>query len=291
MTIRPTAKSSGAKGELTCARPRTTALEVPHWMPERDSKQRFTERVDAYQRARPDYPDSVARLVLQGLGLPMNASVADIGCGTGLSSVPFLRAGCRVVGVEPNDAMRAAGAQWLAAESRFSAHFSVVAGSAEATTLKRASADIVCAGQAFHWFDRAKTREEFVRILKVDGWVVVAWNGYRVKSSPLMSAYQELVVRYGADYSEVQREVEDCDVESFCDPATCTCTRFEFQQSFDYEGLKGRFLSASFVPGPDHPDYEAMLKDLRKVFEANQKDGTVIFAYETVLYYGQLSGK
>jgi hypothetical protein len=67
------------------------------------------------------------------------------------------------------------------------------------------------------------------------------------------------------------------------------CARFEFQQSFDYEGLKGRFLSASYAPESNHPSYEAMLRDLRKVFEANQKDGTVVFAYEAVLYYGRLS--
>ena len=130
-----------------------------------------------------------------------------------------------------------------------------------------------------------------MRILKPGGWVVLVWNGYRVESSSLMAAYQDLVVRYGTDYSEVQQEAESFDVEAFCAPGSCNCAHFEFQQSFDYEGLKGRFLSASYAPESNHPNYEAMLRDLRKVFEANQKDGTVVFAYETVLYYGQLPAK
>ncbi len=60
---------------------------------------------------------------------------------------------------------------------------------------------------------------------------------------------------------------------------------------FDDKGLQGRLLSASYAPEPDHPDYQAMLKDVRKVFAAHQKDGQVIFAYETEVYYGQLPPK
>jgi hypothetical protein len=106
-----------------------------------------------------------------------------------------------------------------------------------------------------------------------------------------MAAYQNLVVRYGTDYSEVQREVVGCDVESFYAPGSCKCARFEFQQTFDYEGLKGRLLSASYAPEPDHPNYDAMLSDLRKVFDANEKDGRIVFEYETELYYGHLPAR
>jgi SAM-dependent methyltransferase len=211
--------------------------------------------------------------------------IADIGSGTGLLTELFLQHGNRVFGVEPNPEMRAAGENFLARFPRFVS----VSGAAEATTLPDGSVDMIVAGQAFHWFDREKTRPEFVRILKPNGWVVLTWNGYRVETSPLMAAYQDLVVRYGTDYSEVQREVVGCDVESFYAPGSCKCAHFEFQQTFDYEGLKGRLLSASYAPEPDHPNYEKMLSDLRTVFDTHQKDDRVVFAYETELYYGQLS--
>ena len=117
------------------------------------------------------------------------------------------------------------------------------------------------------------------------------WNGYRIETSAMMAAYQDLVVRYGTDYSEVSREVIGCDVEKFYAPGTCKCARFEFQQAFDFEGLKGRLLSASYAPEPGHPNYEPMLRDVRQVFDANQKAGKVIFDYETELYYGQLPAR
>jgi SAM-dependent methyltransferase len=249
-----------------------------------DPTKRFSSRVENYVKYRPTYPPEIIPLLESVCGLTPASIIADVGSGTGFLTELFLKNGNQVYGIEPNPEMRAAGEKILARYSKFTSVDAV----AEATTLPDHSVDFIVVGQAFHWFDRAKTREEFVRLLKRDGWVVVAWNGYRVKSSPLMAAYQDLVVRYGTDYSEVQREVEDCDVESFCDPAICTCTRFEFQQSFDYQGLKGRLLSASYALEPDHPDYEAMLRELRKIFDANQQDGKVVFAYETVLYYGHL---
>ena len=245
---------------------------------------RFSNRVDNYQKYRPTYPPAIISLLGSDCSLTADSVIADLGSGTGLLTELFLRYGNPVFGVEPNPEMRLAGEQALSNYPNFTS----VNATAEATTLPDQSVEIVIAGQAFHWFDRQKARPEFVRILKPNGWVVLAWNGYRVESSPLMAAYQDLVVRYGTDYSEVQREVVGCDVESFYAPATCECARFEFQQIFDCEGLQGRLLSASYAPEPDHPDYDQMLKDVRKVFDANQQDGRVTFEYETELYYGHL---
>ena len=245
---------------------------------------RFSNRVENYQKYRPTYPPAIISLLEAECSLTADSVIADLGSGTGLLTELFLRYGNPVFGVEPNPEMRLAGEQALSNYPNFTS----VNATAEATTLPDQSVEIVIAGQAFHWFDRQKARPEFVRILKPNGWVVLAWNGYRVESSPLMAAYQDLVVRYGTDYSEVQREVVGCDVESFYAPATCECARFEFQQIFDCEGLQGRLLSASYAPEPDHPDYDQMLKDVRKVFDANQQDGRVTFEYETELYYGHL---
>jgi SAM-dependent methyltransferase len=180
--------------------------------------------------------------------------------------------------------MRSAGEQILNSYPNFTS----VDATAESTTLPDASIDLVVAGQAFHWFDRSKAHPEFQRILKPRGWVVLAWNGYRVESSQMMAAYQALVAKYGTDYSEVQREVVGIEVETFYAPGTCKCARFSFRQRFDYEGLEGRLLSSSYAPESDHPTYQAMLSDLRTVFEANQENGQVNFDYETEVYYGRL---
>jgi SAM-dependent methyltransferase len=245
---------------------------------------RFSNRVENYRKYRPGYPAEIIPLLKSECGLTGRSVIADLGSGTGLFAEMFLKNGNTVFGVEPNAEMRKAGEQTL---SRYP-DFKSVEGTAESTTLPDTSVDFVVAGQAFHWFDRSKARPEFQRILKPGGWVVLAWNGYRVESSQMMAAYQALVAKYGTDYSEVQREVVGVDVESFYAPGSCKCARFTFRQRFDYEGLEGRLLSSSYAPEPDHPGYDAMLRDLRAVFYANQDDGKVNFDYETEVYYGRL---
>jgi SAM-dependent methyltransferase len=249
-----------------------------------DPTRRFSNRVENYLKYRPSYPTQIIPLLESECGLNADSVVADLGSGTGLLTELFLKHGNRVFGVEPNPEMRAAGEKFLAKYPNFTS----IDAAAEATSLTAASVNFVIAGQAFHWFNRTEARPEFVRILKPGGWLVLVWNGYRVESSPIMAAYQDLVVKYGTDYSEVKREVVSCDVEAFYAPGVCKCATFEFQQTFDYEGLKGRLLSASYAPEPGHRDYDSMLKDLRKVFDLNQQDGKVIFGYETELYYGRL---
>lgn len=245
---------------------------------------RFSNRVENYRKYRPGYPAEIVPLLKSECGLTSESLIADLGSGTGLFAEIFLKNGNTVFGVEPNAEMRNAGEQVLNKYPNFKS----VDGTAEKTMLPDHAVDFVVAGQAFHWFDRQQARPEFKRILRPAGWVVLVWNGYRVESSQMMSAYQNLVATYGTDYSEVQREVVGVDVETFYAPGRCKCARFSFRQRFDYEGLKGRLLSSSFAPEPDHPGYDAMLRDLQGVFDANQQDGQVNFDYETEVYYGRL---
>jgi SAM-dependent methyltransferase len=250
-----------------------------------DPTRRFSKRVQNYLKYRPTYPPAIIALLESECGLISESVIAEPGSGTGLLTELLLKNGNRVFGIEPNAEMRAAGERRLASYSRFSS----IDATAEATTLPDQSFDFIVSGQAFHWFDREKAGAEFSRILKPAGWVVLIWNGFFVESSPLMAAYQELVLRHGTDYLEVSRELDHRDIASFFAPGSCKQANFNFQQIFDYQGLKGRLLSSSFVPEPNHPSYEPMLVDLRDIFDAHQKDGIVPFEYETEVYYGQLS--
>ena len=250
-----------------------------------DPTRRFSNRVQNYLKYRPRYPPAIIPLLESECGLTSESVIAEPGSGTGLLTELFLKSGNRVFGVEPNAEMRTAGESKMASYPNFSS----IDATAEATTLADHSIDFIVAGQAFHWFDRERAHAEFSRILKPAGWVVLIWNGFWVGSSPLMAAYQGLVQRHGTDYQEVSRELDHSDIGSFFAPASCKTAHFNFQQTFDYQGLEGRLLSSSFVPEPNHPNYEPMLRDLREIFDANQIDGKVAFEYETEVYYGQLS--
>ncbi len=133
---------------------------------------RFSSRVDNYVLHRPGYPADVLGLLRTECGLTPNSVIADIASGTGIFTRLLLENGNRVYGVEPNPEMRSAGETFLAAFPRFTS----ITGTAEATILAAQSVDLITAAQAAHWFDRGKSRREFVRILKPGGWLVLLWN-------------------------------------------------------------------------------------------------------------------
>jgi SAM-dependent methyltransferase len=249
-----------------------------------DPTQRFTNRVENYLKYRPRYPPQIIPLLEKECGLTRDSLIADIGSGTGFLAELFLQKGNQVVGVEPNAEMRAAGERLLVQYRNFTS----IEATAENTTLAESSVDFITAGQAFHWFDREKARSEFARILKPNGWIVIVWNGYEPARTPLLKGYHEMLLRYGTDYREVRREIEDTHVDKFFGEGKYKAGHFKFQQFFDFEGFKGRTLSASYAPQLGDPNYDGMLNELRSVFDANQIDGTVAFDYDTEVYYGRL---
>src|SRR5687767_10610189 len=111
-----------------------------------DPTQRFSNCVSDYVRFRPRYPDTLIPLLNREIGLQPSWIIADIGSGTGFSCEPFLKNENTVIGVEPNEEMRAAGDELLKGFPRFRS----VSGTAERTTLENGSVDAVVAGQAFH---------------------------------------------------------------------------------------------------------------------------------------------
>ena len=246
--------------------------------------ERFSARVDNYVQYRPGYPQAVVHLLAQECGLMPRHVIADVGSGTGLLAQLFLERGNRVIGVEPNAEMRAAGDRLLAGYSAFRS----VLGRAEATTLGDASVDYVTAGQAFHWFDRQAARREFVRILRPGGWVVLVWNSRQTDTTPFLAAYERLLRSYAIDYAAVDhtntgfvelQEVFGPDLRKSC---------FENQQVFDYTGVAGRLLSSSYAPMADHPGYAPMIEELRRIFDEHQENSHVTFRYTTEVYYAQV---
>ena len=246
---------------------------------------RFSDRVENYIRYRPGYPTQVLETLHAECGLTPAAVVADIACGTGIFTRMLLQNGNRVYGVEPNREMREAAERLLADHPNFTS----VAGTAEATTLPDRSMDLATAAQAAHWFDLPKARQEFARILKPAGWAVLIWNERSTDASPFLRAYEELLVKYGTDYEQVRHEHTTDNIAEFFTPAQFKSRVFDMRQDFDYAQLEGRLLSSSYAPTQGHPNYEPMLRELRRVFDAYTMAGRISMEYFTRMYYGRLA--
>jgi ubiquinone/menaquinone biosynthesis C-methylase UbiE len=252
-----------------------------------DSTARFSNRVADYVNYRPSYPREIVAYMHGVLGVDARATVADVGSGTGIFTQLLLEAGHTVYAIEPNGPMREA-AQKIIKE--FPGFISVAA-TAEQTTLDDASVDVVTAAQAFHWFDVPAARSEFKRILRPAGWVVLLWNDRREDQSSFSLDYQALIDRYNTDLSTVDhRRLTRTDevIRDFFGRGGFRSVTFDNHQSLDFDGLRGRLVSSSYIPAPDAPGHDAMIADLTALFERHAVGGEVRITYDTKVYYGRL---
>jgi SAM-dependent methyltransferase len=249
-----------------------------------DARKRFSSRADDYVRYRPSYPAEALTVLRNECALRSGHVIADVGSGTGFLSELFLKNGNRVYGIEPNEAMRKAGEEYLASYDSFVS----IDASAEATTLENGTVDFVTAGQAFHWFEPAAARREFQRILKPTGWIVVMWND-RQTDSAFAKVYEDLLVKYGTDYTSVRDSYPELHtMQEFFAGGTVSQRDVPNAQVLDWEGLAGRLRSSSYAPLPAQPNYAPMMEALEELFRANQENGQVRMEYSTHVYFGKL---
>lgn len=249
-----------------------------------DTVERFSNRVANYVKYRPDYPREIIGFLESKCGLTHKAVIADIGCGTGISSQLFLENCNRVIGVEPNAAMREAAVNFLADFP----DFSLVDGTSENTTLPDASVDMVVAAQAFHWFDAEKTRPEFNRILKPRGHIVLMWNERQLNSTPFLVDYEAFLLKYANDYENVRHEhIDNAKLGGFFVTQYGSET-FANAQIFDFDGLRGRMLSSSYMPAESDVVYPEMIGELQALFAKYAENGRIKVLYDTNVFFSQV---
>jgi ubiquinone/menaquinone biosynthesis C-methylase UbiE len=247
--------------------------------------ERFSGRVQAYQAYRPRFPREIVAFLHQHGALPNDAVVADIGAGTGMLAEVFLEAGHRVVAVEPNAEMQEACRELAMRQPALQ----VVEGSAEATTLPDASIDLIAVGRAMHWFNWPRAHSEFQRILRPNGWVLVATSGHRDSGAPVSIRLSEILRKSRTDSAEADTTRDfDERLRKFLDRSSCHRTTLHHSMTVDFPTLLGYAESLSAIPRPGERGYEGMVAELRAVFEEYQQDGTLVTPLNSDLDLGHL---
>ena len=125
--------------------------------------------------------------------------------------------------------------------------------------------------------------------MKTDGLAAIFWNSRRLIGTPFLEGYEALLKRHGTDYTSVaERYADDDSMRAWFGAGWRGTTRFEYKQLLDYDGLRGRLMSSSYVPKPGHAQHAPMLAALRELFERCQQDGRISFDYDTRIITGTL---
>lgn len=168
-----------------------TGLVVCEGMTTDDQTRRQAESfgsvAEAYDRARPSYPEDAVRWLT---GVEPQA-VVELGAGTGLFTEQLVGAGHTVLATDPSAAMLAR------LRTRVPKAQAVVA-TAEHIPAASRSADLVACAQSFHWFDHEVALREIARVLRPGGQIALVWN-VRDEGVPWVRKLTRLLGSEGAD--------------------------------------------------------------------------------------------
>jgi ubiquinone/menaquinone biosynthesis C-methylase UbiE len=252
-----------------------------------DTYSQYSRTVEYYRRYRPRYPQTLVEWLKNEFALSLEHIIADIGSGTGQMTELFLRNRNLVYSIEPNADMRRAAEQELRAYSNLKS----LDATAEATTLPDSSVNLITVGNAFHWFNHSQTRKEFFRILKPQGWVILAWNLERNNGSPFAMAFEGFWQKHidpAARFKRASERKRSDSVTQFFGADYVKEISFDNYQVCDYEALKGVILSFLRAPQPEDQRYPVMVDELKALFSQHQENGVVTLDYDTAVSYGQL---
>lgn len=244
-----------------------TRIDPPHPLAI-DSKERFSAAAELYRRYRPSYPSQLIDWVVAEAGLDPGARVADIACGTGISTRLFAERGFQVVGVDPNPDMLA--------QARLDGEGNYRQGEAAATGLGPQSFALVVVAQAFHWLDLLSTLTEFRRILVPEGWCAAFWN---VRApTPLLTEYQHLLDTFTEYRSLPTVEAKLREIDTSHLVRSLRAGEFVHSEQLDLEQFLGRVGSASYVVhGVERR--EELQRSVAAVFNRHAQDGKVEVTY------------
>lgn len=215
--------------------------------------------------------------------LPKTANaIAELGSGTGIFSAELLRQGYRVYGVEPNAMMRQAAERALSEWPRFKS----IDGSAEKTSLRSDSVDLVVAAQAFHWFDFGRTRTEVQRILRPRGLMAWIWNTRRTAGSDFAESLERFLERWGTDYISVRDTYRVRErLAEFLPGRPLHRTAFDNHQILDRVTFRARILSASYMPSTGQESHDEMVSALDLLFDRHQEQDRVCLKLDAELFW------
>lgn len=245
----------------------------------RATRDYFTGLASDYDANRPSYPIEAIDAILAGL--PQPARVADIGCGTGISSRLLASRGAEVTGIDPNEDMLEQARQ---ASKAVNLHIEFRHGTGEHTGLADASIHVVVCAQAFHWLRPLEALREFHRILKPRGRLALMWNVRDDGHDDFTSAYSDMARRAQADAASRGLEVHEM---RSGDPTMgglfgeARVLIFPNPHRLTLDGLLGRARSASYFPKPDNPLRAKMEDESRQLFERHSVAGVVTLWHRT----------
>ena len=214
----------------------------------------FGRTAKDYARHREGFPDRFFdRLMADGV-VAAGDRLVDLGTGTGTVARGFARRGCTVTGLDPSDALRAE-ARLLDRDAGVSVRY--VEGTAEEAGLGDGSAEVVTAGQCWHWFDGPRAAAEIRRVLVHGGRLVIGHFDWLPLPGNVVAATERLILKHNPGWAFAGGDGfhPDCAAHAagagFTDIETFS---FDLEVPYDHVRWRGRIRASAGVAASLAPD-------------------------------------
>ena len=169
-------------------------------------------------------------------------------------------------------------ARWLEA---LAGEVDVRAGSAESIPLPDATADVVVAGQAYHWFEPGQALPEIARVLSPRGTLGLLWN-MRDVGVPWVERLSSVI---GSESLAGESPQPSIDASGLF--ASVETRSFRYEQQLGRQGLVDLVASRSWVGTRSESERAAILAEVRQIYDAEAGEAGVTLPYVTLAYRAQ----
>ncbi|QWC85080.1 methyltransferase domain-containing protein [Nocardioidaceae bacterium] len=229
---------------------------------DRERAESFGSVAEAYDRFRPGYPDGMFD-DLGAMAPGSDATLLDIGCGTGRLSMGLARRGMDVLGLEID-----AGMARVAREHGLD----VDVDSFEDWDPAGRSFDLITCAQAWHWLDPEGAFEKAVSLLRPDGLLACCWNYPR--SLPCQDDHLALYRRLAPQLEiEPPTGVVEPNLDQFEAAAAIEVVsthRYEWTEVMTAEQWIGRVATHSDHIRLDRQHRDHLFSELQRVLEPQE---------------------
>lgn len=155
----------------------------------------FNEIAALYDKARPDYPESLYHDVCAAAALAPGDAMLEVGCGSGQATIGFARRGLAITALDPGpDLMRLARQRLAGIET-----IAFVESTFEAAALSPGSFKLVASAQAWHWIAADVGYATAASLLAPSGMLAVFGNVPVSVAPPLDATLAEIYrAQFGA---------------------------------------------------------------------------------------------
>lgn len=211
----------------------------------------FQNKSIIYEQYRPDYPGDLIQILKLKSFLKDDDCIAEFGCGTGKLTTLLLNNGNKVYGVEPDDEMF----DYLQKKFSKKQIFCLYNTNAENSCLPGNSFDVIISAQAFHLFDVNQARDEFYRIIKKGGYILLLWY-FVDKNNSIAKEIRSLFYRYGKQNYQKRQKINFDTLQEIFYPNSVTYQIIsQFEQKYSNREFINSMLSSSYAPNQNNSDY------------------------------------